>query len=406
VVDDPCTACEKARCSNPVNKSDLLLAAYEVCFLGTGVPAAAIGPVCPTDPSSTALTAANGPMAGTAKTNLCQALLKCVHQMNCTGGIDVDNQTACYCGTAAGGAAISLNACESPTFVPTGACVQQVAAALEVSQFSVSAAAFSDPCLANGAAFVLYDFCDANCCEQECGMAVSGYEDPTYCNVPGSGGSGSGGASATGGSTGSGGKGGSGGAAGASGSGGTPATGGVLGSGGSTGGSPGTGGSPATGGSLQLQNVQFDADTAGWTASFGSTIARSPMDAVNKSQSGSLDLHLAAGDPTLSVEVAASQCVSTTGGAMYSLAVSILVPAGSSSAGALGLWFYASNDCSGPIAGSATTPSSATNAWQKVTGSAQAPAGAHSMAVRLEVVKPLGQTTAEALFDAVSVSGP
>lgn len=124
------------------------------------------------------------------------------------------------------------------------------------------------------------------------------------------------------------------------------------------------------------------------------------------SQSGSLDLHLGAGDATLSVEAAAWQCVSTTGGAGYSLSASILVPAGSSSAGALGLWFFASNDCSGPIAGSATTPSSATNAWQKVTSSAQAPSGAHSMAVRLEVIKPLGQTAAEALFDAVSVSGP
>ena len=42
VADDPCTACEKKKCSNPVNGSDLLLTAYEICFLGTGVPAAAL----------------------------------------------------------------------------------------------------------------------------------------------------------------------------------------------------------------------------------------------------------------------------------------------------------------------------------------------------------------------------
>ena len=86
----------------------------------------------------------------------------------------------------------------------------------------------------------------------------------------------------------------------------------------------------------------------------------------------------------------------------YGLAVEVMIPSTTTSAGALGLWFFASDDCSGAIAGASMTPSSATNGWQMVTSSAQAPAGAHSMAVRLELFKPIGQSAAEALFDAVS----
>jgi hypothetical protein len=419
VVDDPCTACEKAKCSNPVNGSPLTLAAYEVCFLGTGVSPAALGPVCPTDPTSTALAATNGPMAGTAKTTLCQSLLKCVHQTNCTGGIDVDNQTQCYCGTDASGGPISLGTCVAPTFTPTGMCEPQVAAALEVSQFAVSYTGFSDPCFANGAAFAMYDFCDANCCEAECGMTVSGGEDPTYCNAPGSGGSrgtggstGSGGSKGTGGVTGVGGSGSS--TGGATGLGGTTTSTGGAGAAGSMGGSTGgsiggstggsIGGAGGSGASRPIQNGQFDTNTDGWVASYGATISRSPTDAANNAQSGSLDVVLGAADPTLSVEVGASQCISVSAGATYHLSVEIFVPTGSSSSGALGLWFFNSTDCSGSIASSVSTPASATNAWQLVTGTAQAPSSARSASVRAEVIKPIGQTSGEALFDAVMVS--
>jgi hypothetical protein len=178
----------------------------------------------------------------------------------------------------------------------------------------------------------------------------------------------------------------------------------VTGTGGISGASGSSGGASGNGGLRLLQNLQFDTGTDGWVASFGSTISRSSMDAANSAQSGSLDLILDAGDPTISVEAAASQCVSATGGTTYALSVSVLIPSSSPSAGALGVWFFNSTDCSGSIAGAASTPSSATNAWQKLTGSGQAPSGAQSMAVRLKVVKSIGQTAAEALFDAVAVS--
>src|SRR5580698_1461035 len=244
--DDPCTACEKSRCSNTNLSMDIpstgyipyatLAGAYEVCFTGTGWPSATADPsvACTTDPSDTGATAANGPAAGTAKTTLCQALLKCVHQTNCPGADDDELQ--CYCGSG-----VALGTCESPGFVPSGVCDSQVAAALESTDFSSSDHFIGDVCLAYGAAFTIFDSCDANCCETECGLTPSGSEDPTFCNATSTGGaSGTGGTTATGGTTGTGGVHGTGGT---TGTGGTIGTGGLPASGGTTG--AGGGGGPA-----------------------------------------------------------------------------------------------------------------------------------------------------------------
>src|SRR5580692_7150269 len=81
--DDPCTACEKANCGNPVGLTDdpteshsLLVGAYATCFLGTGWPtqtaAACIGPGGASALGSLAL---SGPSAGTPKTTLCHDIL-------------------------------------------------------------------------------------------------------------------------------------------------------------------------------------------------------------------------------------------------------------------------------------------------------------------------------------------
>jgi len=419
VVDDPCTACEKAKCGNPVNGFVQQIAAYQICFLGTTLTQDTVDAAnCPDDSTSTALTATNGPSAGTAKTALCQALLKCIHQTNCNEGIDVDNRIECYCGKDSSGTVASVTECEDPSFVANGMCDQQVAAALELSQFAVSVPGFTNPCLANGAAFNIYDFCDANCCPTECNaVSASGTPvDTTFCNAPGT--TGSGGATGTGGTTGQGGssgttgKGGSTGTGGATGTGGTTASGGSTGTGGATGtGGTGTGGS-ATGGtgaggappSQLVTNGQFDTSTTGWTASFGAAISRSPSDSAGSAQSGSLDLALAGADPTLSVEAAASECAPAAGGTTYSMAAQAFVSLGSSSVGAVEVWFFASTDCSGALAGRSTMPTSATNGWQALKGTAQAPTGAHSASIRLELIKPIGPTAGEALFDAVSVT--
>ena len=421
VVDDACTACEKARCGHPsgtiTNNTDQyaqLIAAHEICFEGTGWPTDVTSPNLCAMPSWLGTTAISGPATGTPKTTLCQELLKCIHQSNCIGSLEAPNQAQCYCGQG-----VTASTCQSPGFVATGACKDEVKAATEFTVFTPVVAADQSPalCLANGAAFYLVNNCDSNCCSKECfGVdPATIYTDPTFCDAPGSGGSsGSGGTSGTGGTTA-----GTGGTiaatGGTTGTGGAPGTGGTIGTGGastSTGGSGGalggtigsTGGASGSGGTVVLQNGQFDTSTTGWTASYGATATRSPMDAAGSAQSGSLDLMLGQGDPTISVEVAASQCVSATGGSTYGVSGKILAPANSSSAGAIGFWFYTSSDCSGVIAASPMTPSSATTGWQTVSGSGQAPAGVHSMAVRLELFKPIGQTAAEALFDAIAVT--
>jgi hypothetical protein len=406
-LDDPCTACEKARCSHPVGLTHsssinfpALVGAYEVCFSGAGWPSATADPAmfCGGLQGETGALAVNGPKRGTAKTTLCQDILKCVHQSNCTGGELVDNQTDCYCG-----AGVALSTCESAQFTPTGACTSQIAGGLESDVFATSASFFGDLCLANGAAFFLYDWCDSNCCEQAClGTPPNGSENLNYCNAPGSGGtSGAGGTTGGSGNTGTGG---SGQVGGTSGSGATAGTQGAAGAAGSSGGA-GAGGGGGTGnsGNAALQNVHFDTNVESWTASFGAAVSRSTNDASGSAQSGSLDLVLSGGDPTVATQVAASQCLLVAAGATYDLSVATLIPGQTSSQGGLSLWYFTSADCSGPIASVFSSPSSTTAAWQTVTASALVPAGVRSAAVRMTALKPLGQTSAEALFDDVLV---
>ena len=197
-VVDPCTVCEKTKCSHPAGLSKTtsddyarLAGSYEVCFVGTGWPAAtsSAAAFCGSPSSDTGLNATAGPAAGKPKTTLCQQLLQCVHHTNCTGGADIDNQAQCYCG-----AGVPFSQCLMPGFVPSGACDTQIENALEVSVFTSSVGNFKNNCLANGAAFDIYDFCDSNCCVEEClGTSLTGYEDTTFCNAgtvgtPGSGG--------------------------------------------------------------------------------------------------------------------------------------------------------------------------------------------------------------------------
>jgi hypothetical protein len=418
--DDPCTACEKAKCSNPAGlvtyatQPDLLSAygfanlagAYEVCFVGNGWPTATADPVTACGSSSASElspTAAAGPESGMPKTTLCQDILKCVHQTNCTGGIDEDNELQCLCGVG-----VSVGTCQSSDFTPMGACASQMEAGLEVVELSTSTAYASDLCRAYGAAFQIYEICDDYCCSSECfGGRAPPRDDPgyvQYCNATGAGGSagstGTAGTSGAGGSIQTGGTSGAGGAVGAAGS-----LGGAGGAGGSAGcslGAAGAGGS--SGSSQQPLNVHFDTNTSGWTPSFGATLGRNTNDADGSAQSGSLDLSLNGGDPTLSVQVAASQCIGVNAAGSYQLGVKVFIPGQVGSQGGLGLWYYASNDCSGSIASVFASPSSTTNAWQSVTATAQVPAGTHSAAVRLVLLKPFGQQAAEALFDDVVVT--
>ena len=61
-------------------------------------------------------------------------------------------------------------------------------------------------------------------------------------------------------------------------------------------------------------------------------------------------------------------------------------------------------DCSAGVSGVFSSPLSASNSWQEITGTALVPAGVRSISVRLVLFKPYGQSAAEALFDDVIVS--
>jgi hypothetical protein len=152
-------------------------------------------------------------------------------------------------------------------------------------------------------------------------------------------------------------------------------------------------------------NATVDTGTDHWTATSSiATVSRSPNDADGKTSSGSLSLAVTAGNPNGATQSAAVQCVPVSAGAAYAVAASVLVPGTTGSAGSVGLWFYTSPDCTGAQLTVTASSAAAANTWQRVTGSATAPAGAQSMAVRLLVLKPVGQQAAEALFDDVQVT--
>jgi hypothetical protein len=437
--DDPCTACEKKKCSHPSGATSdpddvysALAAAIQVCFAGGEFPSNLTGAFCASagHANNTAATAQAGDAQGTAKTKLCQAFLSCIHRTGCTDEPDVSNVSACYCGEG-----VSISTCQAPSFVPMGKCVTEFQNAAESDNFATvlgtgSMGSATDTCVASGAAFRIDTFCDSNCCVAECYpdyVAKGGSADPwdpASCNLAAGGTSGgTGGSPGTGGTTGTGGShtggttgtGGIVATGGITGTGGTPATGGTTGTGGTpaTGGTTGTGGTPATGGttgtggspstSNALTNGTFDSSTTGWTAGFGATASRSAQDVAGNPQSGSLDVAIT-GSAVLITNAAAWQCLSVTAGATETVQASVLIPGQDGSEGLAALWFYGSADCSGANLSAFQTGMSVTNGWQTMKGSIQVPSGALSMAVRLTVYKPLGQTTAEALFDNVSVT--
>jgi hypothetical protein len=132
----------------------------------------------------------------------------------------------------------------------------------------------------------------------------------------------------------------------------------------------------------------------------------STNDSGGNRQSGSLDIVLPGAASTSTAQVAADQCIPATAGGTYNLSAEIFIPGTTQSQGSLVLWYYTSTDCSGPIASAFLAGSTAevSNAsWEQVMASTQVPSGINSMDVRLSVLKPIAQESAEALFDNVVV---
>jgi hypothetical protein len=177
------------------------------------------------------------------------------------------------------------------------------------------------------------------------------------------------------------------------------------------GGSGGAAGSPTAGSGGAAPpppsgTDQFNGSTGPWTPTYGASESYSTNDAEGSTSSGSLDLAVTGGSASITSLVAATRCVSTVAGATYDLSAKVFIPSGASgSLAGLGLWYFASNDCSGSLGGTFDGPSIAiVNAWQSTMTSNQTPAGMQSMSVRLGLIKPSGKTNAEALFDDVLVS--
>jgi hypothetical protein len=410
-----------------------IVGAYGLCFLDAGWPTAQADPsFCGSAPGETGAVTSDGPGKGERKSKVCQDLLKCMHSSNCAGGVNavVAPELGCYCGGTA-----QLTECVANTFMPTGPCKEQFLAGLESYQFGTAIQGEYDPCYATAAALELYTNCDFNCCAVECLGGPNPYADPAdFCNAPSSGGTsgaagttgaggrggssgsaGTTGAAGAAGTTGAGGHGGiSGsagttGSAGTSGSAGTTGTGGRGGSSGSAGtggssGSAGTGGSSGTGGASGaggLKNVHFDTDTTFWTGEPGTQVSRKAEDATAGAQSGSLDLALAGADPSVVLEAGVWQCLAVAAGAVYDVGVQVRIPGQVSSEGGLELWYFSTADCTGAAAGSYALPLSANASWKTLSDTVTIAAGVQSTRVRLVVLKPYLQTTADALFDNV-----
>jgi hypothetical protein len=435
---DPCTACEMRRCSKPraltSDKTDSpsqAQAAYSLCFLGTGWSAdvsdqAVCGEVSP------GAVASAGPSKGKTKAMLCQALLTCMHQTQCQA---IDSRD-CYCGKR-----VTFAACTQDTFVPKGQCADQVKAAAEFVDIDSFFSNLYNTCQAAGSAFSLSNICDANCCSQEClNKPTPASANLGFCNADTEAGPGTAGAS---GAAGSSGVAGTAGQAGASGSAGTTGQTGASGSAGTTGlagaagasggaGSAGTTGAAGTGGSggagaggaagaagtgsggaagtsatpSLLQNAKFDTGTEHWSAADGATVTWSNNDADGSAQSGSLHLVLPSGDPNVTSQVEATQCVSAIGGTTYNVSAKVILAGTMVTLGKVTLVSYASADCSGAASKAADSDWAVASSWGMVSTSLTTAPADQSIAVVLVAFKPFVRTAAEALFDDIALSHP
>jgi hypothetical protein len=158
-----------------------------------------------------------------------------------------------------------------------------------------------------------------------------------------------------------------------------------------------------------VTNYRFDAAIDGWQLSPNASATRSSQDANGSAQSGSLDLAVSGRSAGAVEDAYAYQCVPVTPGAAYDLQASLFIQSGHGVVqGSIGAWFYDSSDCTGAADAMPTTANRTAeqDSWQLVTltNAALAPSTARSMAVRLVLTKPLGQTAGEVLFDNVLVN--
>jgi len=155
-----------------------------------------------------------------------------------------------------------------------------------------------------------------------------------------------------------------------------------------------------------LANTTFDASASPWAPEYGATATwASGHDMAGSASSGALGVvNTVVAELDGNTMVGARQCATATPGASYDLQAEVFMPIAHPGASAgLDVAFYASADCSGasdPVfASSTSTLTSAASAWTQVGESVTAPSDAHSLAVRLVVLKSFRTVAVQSFFD-------
>jgi hypothetical protein len=156
-----------------------------------------------------------------------------------------------------------------------------------------------------------------------------------------------------------------------------------------------------------VQNSRFDSDLSYWFAepleaqTWDSRNARAGMGSGSILVSNMAPVASAPG----SFMVGAHQCLQVTAGAIYEMAVRVLIPGqqGGGEAG-INVEVFGADDCAGSFLEAQTVASTMdVDSWLVVQGELEVPSTARSMWVRLVAIKPFAQTALGALFDDVLV---
>lgn len=156
-----------------------------------------------------------------------------------------------------------------------------------------------------------------------------------------------------------------------------------------------------------VTNPDFKSGFEGWTPEVGMLEGFSPNDGDGNPASGSMIVTNGSRSEAAvgSTMGGSGTCVPVTGLTSYGLYLQTFFPSGAigSAFAGVALRFFASEDCSGPLAGTFMPPLAAPDpsGWRVLQSTAQTPGGTRSMLLRLVILKPFDQPPLQALFDNV-----
>ena len=159
-----------------------------------------------------------------------------------------------------------------------------------------------------------------------------------------------------------------------------------------------------------LTNPDFDSNVSKWGAETGASLTWDPRDALGKSGSGAALLSTASGtvDTAGSASVAASQCLSVTGGNIVAAYANAFVDADQSSDGlaSVDVYFYDAAGCTGTATTNFSTPQpldATAGTWLTLKAALLTTAATHSAQVKLTIAKQYQAGSFHARFDNILV---